>query len=74
MFSGFFLLIVGLVMASCTVLGFRRGRIMTMRKSETENTAQWAVRGDDDFLPYSLVWFSVSAFLVYQGLRLMLLP
>ena len=71
MFSGLFLLVVGVVMVAATVLGFRRGRIMTMAKSAAENTAKWATRGDADFLPYTLVWFSAGLFLAYQGLRLM---
>ena len=74
MFSGFFLLVTGVVMVACTVLGFRRGRIMTMRKSVAQNTAMWAARGEADFLPYILVWFAVGVFLVWQGIRLMLLP
>ena len=56
-----------------TVLGFRRGRIMTMRKSATQNTAKWATRGEADFLPYALVWFFTGVFLTYQGVRLMVL-
>ena len=71
MFSAFFLFVAGLVMVGCTVLGFRRGRIMTLRKSAAENTALWAARGEDDFLPYSLGWFCVGLFLMYQGVRLM---
>lgn len=71
MFSGFFLLAAGAIMVACTVLGFRRGRIMTMRKSAQENAALWAARGEADFLPYTLVWFCGGLFLVYQGLRLM---
>ena len=74
MFSGFFLLVTGVVMVVCTVLGFRRGRIMTMRKSAAQNTAKWAARGEADFLPYTLVWFAAGLFLVYQGIRLMSLP
>lgn len=73
MFSGFFLLVAGAVMVVATVLGFRRGRIMTMGKSAAQNTAKWAARGEADFLPYTLVWFTVGCFLVYQGIRLMLL-
>jgi hypothetical protein len=64
-------LVVGFVMGGGAMLGYRRGRIMTMRKSASDNTAQWAARGDDDFIPYALLWFSASLFLVYQGFRLM---
>ena len=60
-------------MVASTVLGFRRGRIMTMRKSAQQNAVKWAARGEADFLPYTLVWFSVGLFLAYQGFRLMFL-
>ncbi len=73
MFSGLFLLIAGVVMLIATVLGYRRGRIMTMRKSTDGRSAQWATRGEADFLPYSLIWFFGGAFLVWQGVRLMLI-
>ncbi len=66
-----FLLIAGVVMLIATVLGYRRGRIMTMRKSTDGRSAQWAARGEADFLPYSLIWFFGGAFLVWQGVRLM---
>ena len=73
MFSGFFLLVVGIIMVVSTVFGYQRGRIMTMRKSAAENSAKWAARGEADFLPYTLVWFTTGLFLVYQGIRLMFL-
>jgi hypothetical protein len=71
MFSGLFLLVAGVVMVVSTTLGLRRGRIMTMGKSAAQNTAKWAARGEADFLPYILVWYSAGLFLAYQGLRLM---
>ena len=71
MFSGFFVLVIGVVMMACTALGFRRGRIMTMGKSKTPNAAKWAARGEPDFVPYILIWTFGGVFLCYQGLRLM---
>ncbi|MFT5446546.1 MAG: hypothetical protein ACI9DC_001715 [Gammaproteobacteria bacterium] len=71
MFSGLFLLIAGVVMLIATVLGYRRGRIMTMRKSTDGSAAQWAARGEAEFLPYALVWFFGGAFLIWQGVRLL---
>lgn len=58
-------------MLIATVLGYRRGRIMTMRKSTDGRAAQWAARGEAEFLPYALIWFFSGAILVWQGARLM---
>ena len=71
MFSGFFLLVAGVIMLVCTTLGIRRGNIMTLGKSAQGNAAKWAARGQADFVPYAVVWFCAGVFLVYQGIRLM---
>ena len=73
MFSGFFVLVVGVVMIVCTSLGIRHGRVMTMGKSETANAAKWAARGEPEFVPYTLIWMLGGLFLCYQGIRLMVI-
>ena len=71
MFSGLFLLAIGVVMVAGAIRGVRRGRVMTLIVSAHAANERYARRGEPGFWFFAACWLGGGAVILYYALRLL---